>query len=209
MVFPHPLFQTSKRAFIIFIYSFIVKWKWVGVSVRLQKRSLTSCYIFPPTAETHDIAYGDYITDGLLYFPLEYKSYRQYIESAAHCCLCSGQSSGTFPPEQSNTCMAQHSRITHRVAYMCCWGHARSPLHRGSPSCCVMRKAWGPACVSDRVLYLWGDPRTPHETKPALTCETGGCLKWSRWKQNKKFFYWLIFFFITVLIWLWRSVDCS
>lgn len=61
----------------------------MGVSLRLQKRSLTSRNIFPSTAETHDITYGDYITAHHRWpaiFPSEYL-YGQYVESAAHGCL--------------------------------------------------------------------------------------------------------------------------
>lgn len=71
--------------------------------------------------------------------------------------LCAGQSPGTFPPwaAQPNTCRAQHSGYLTRASrtgwLACVAGDVHSPLRRGSPVCCVMRKAWGPVC-------LWGDP---------------------------------------------------
>lgn len=77
--------------------------------------------------------------------------------------LCAGQSHGTFPPRaaQPSTCRAQHSgylTCASRTGWLACAvGDVHSPLRRGSPVCCVMRKAWGPVCVSDPASCLWGD----------------------------------------------------
>lgn len=64
--------------------------------------------------------------------------------------------SSTAERMQSSALGLSHLCITHRVACMCCW-RCHSPLRRGSPVCCVMRKAWGPVCISDPASCLWGD----------------------------------------------------
>lgn len=147
-----------------------------------------SCNIFPPTAETHDITTpmeitSQRITDGLPYFPFKWVSvYAQNMESAMCLTLrlCAGQSHGTFPPwtAQPNTCRAQHSgylTCASRTGWLACAvGDVHSPLCRGSPVCCVMRKAWGPVWVSDPALCLWGDP--PAHPKNA----------WDRGQQQKQ-----------------------
>lgn len=129
-----------------------------------------SCNIFPPTAGTHDITTPMEITsqrttDGLPYFPFSVWvcTHRIWKVQRVWHWLCAGQSHGTFPPRvaQPNACRAQHSgylTCASRTGWLACAvGDVHSPLRRGSPVCCVMRKAWGPVCVSDPASCLWGD----------------------------------------------------
>lgn len=116
----------------------------------------------------HHNTYGDYITAHhrwpAIFSILSVNAPNMESAMCLILRLCAGQSHGTFPPwaAQPNTCRAQHSgylTCASRTGWLACAvGDVHSPLRRGSPVCCVMRKAWGPVWVLDLALCLWGDP---------------------------------------------------
>ncbi len=112
----------------------------------------------------HHDTYGDYITEHHRWPAVFSIWVRERVRTECGKCnvsatrLCAGQSPGTFPP---NTCRAQHSGYLARASrtgwLACALGDVHTPLRRGSPVCYVMRKAWGPVCVSDLAPCLRGD----------------------------------------------------